>query len=239
VRPHHGPEGLAPDAPASHAAAGGLWGPFEMTLRGALDAPATARTTVAGWMAGHVDERTLADAQLVVGELVGNSVRHADTPDGAAVSVRLKIRGDAVHVEVQDGGTRGSITRRAPDLEDGGGFGLTLVEAIARRWGVARGAGTRVWAEIALATGARAAAVGPDAAGQERRRVAAVAALMRADTARRRASAAREARDRAITEYSRGSESRMADLHDAIARHHESLARRLRLRGADSDSDAA
>lgn len=238
MRPHHGPEGPAPDAPASYAAAGGVWGPFEMTLRGALDAPATARATVAGWMAGHVDEPTLADAQLLVGELVANSVRHADTPDGAPVSVRVKIRGDAVHLEVQDEGTRGSIIRRPPDLEDGGGFGLTLVEAISRRWGVARGAGTRVWAEIALATGARAPAVRSDAAGQEGR-AAAVAALMRAASARGRASAAREARDRAITEYSRGSQSRMADLHDAIARHHESLARRLRLRGADSDSDAA
>jgi len=221
-----------------------MWGPFEMTLRGALDAPATARVTVAGWMAGQVDEPTLADAQLLVGELVGNSVRHADTPDGAPVSVRLKILGDAVHLEVQDGGTRGSITRRAPDLQDGGGFGLTLVEAIARRWGVARDAGTRVWAEIALATGARAAAVGRDAAAPAHAaghgpRAAAVAALARAESARRRASAARAARDRATTEYARSSQSRVADLHAAIARHHEDLARGLRLRGADGDSDAA
>jgi anti-sigma regulatory factor (Ser/Thr protein kinase) len=232
------------DAPASDAAAGGLWGPFEVTLRGELDAPAMARATVAGWMAGQVDEPTLADAQLLVGELVGNSVRHADTPDGAPVSVRAKIRGDALHLEVQDGGTRGSITRRAPDLQDGGGFGLNLVEAISRRWGVARGAGTRVWAEIALATGARAAVVVPDAAGPAHapgaeRSAAAVAALMRANGARRRASAARHARDRATTEYARWSQSRVADLHAAIARHHEELARRLRLRGADSDPGVA
>jgi serine/threonine-protein kinase RsbW len=244
VRPHDGPEGPARDDSVSDPVAVCPWGPLEMTLAGDLDAPAIARATVAGWLAAQVDEPTLADAQLLVGELVANSVRHADTPDGAPVSVQGEIRGDALHLQVQDGGTSGSIARRAPDLQHGGGFGLNVVDAIARRWGVARGTGTRVWAEIALATVARAAAVVRDPAGAahlaaEERRAAAGAALMRTDSARRRASAAREATDRAVTEYGRRSRSLVADLHAAMARHHEDLARGLRLRGADSDSNAA
>jgi hypothetical protein len=41
----------------------------------------------------------------------------------------------------------------APDLKRGGGFGLNLVHALSRGWGVRRGAVgvTRVWAELPIA----------------------------------------------------------------------------------------
>jgi anti-sigma regulatory factor (Ser/Thr protein kinase) len=168
-----------------------------MTLARDLDAPAMARAAVAGWLAGQVDEPALGDAQQLVGALVANSVRHAAGPDGATVSVRVEIRGDALHLEVQDGGTSGSIVRRTVDLH-----------------------------------------APPAGRAAEERRAAAAAALMRAERAHRRASAARQARDQATTEYARRSQSRVADLNAAIARHHEDLARRLRL-GADSDPGAA
>jgi hypothetical protein len=48
---------------------GGVLAPFEMTLAGELDAQAMARAAVVGWPAGQVDDATLADAQLLVGEL--------------------------------------------------------------------------------------------------------------------------------------------------------------------------
>jgi serine/threonine-protein kinase RsbW len=243
MRSHHAaPEGHARDDPASDAFVGGF-GPFEMTLAGELDASAMARAAVGGWIAGRVDDATLAEAQLLVGELVGNSVRHADTPDGATVTVRVEIRGDALHLEVQDAGTSGSILRRPPDLEHGGGFGLNLVEALSRRWGVARDAGTRVWAEVGLA-GARGATVVPAPAASpdgaaEQRRAAALSAQARAGSAGRRARAARRAGERAATEYARRSHYRIADVHAAVARHHEDVARRLRLSGPDGGPEAA
>ena len=43
-----------------------------------------------------------------------------------------------------------SITRRAQDLHQGDGFGLSLVDGLSRRWGVERAVGTRVWAEIGI-----------------------------------------------------------------------------------------
>jgi hypothetical protein len=49
--------------------------------------------------------------------------------------------------------------------------------------------------------------------------------------------AARRAGDRAATEYARRAHTRVAELHAAIARHHEHSARTLR-RG-HSDPDAA
>jgi len=243
MRAHNAaPEGHARGNPASDPFSGDVFGPFEMTLAGELDAPAMARAAVGGWMAGRVDGATVADAQLLVGELVGNSVRHADTPDGASVTVRVEIRGDALHLEVRDAGTSGSILRRPPDLEYGGGFGLNLVEALSRRWGVARDAGTRVWAEVGLAgahgvTVVPALAASPDGAAEQR--AAVLSAQARAGRARRRARAARRAAERAATEYARRSHYRAADLHAAVARHHEDVARRLQLSGADGSTDAA
>jgi serine/threonine-protein kinase RsbW len=149
------PQQTAPPEPPRAAwppggVATGLVGPFELSLPAALDAPTAARAAITAWMAGHVSETMLADAQLLVGELVANSVRHADVADDAVVSVRAQLCADALRLEVEDRGNTGSIALRAPDLQHGGGFGLHLVEALCRCWGVNRDAGTRVWAELAL-----------------------------------------------------------------------------------------
>jgi serine/threonine-protein kinase RsbW len=149
MRPHHtAPPQPLPDGPPPGGFRSELVGPFEVTLPSEVDAPVAARTALVVWMAGHVAETMLADAQLLVGELVANSVRHADAADDAVVSVRAEIRGDALRMEVQDRGRTNAIARRAPDREHGGGFGLHLVELLSRRWGVNRDAGTRVWAEL-------------------------------------------------------------------------------------------
>jgi serine/threonine-protein kinase RsbW len=128
-----------------------LVGPFEVTLAAAPDAPAAARAAVSAWMAGHVSDAMLADAQLLVVELVANSVRHADVPAGAVVNVRARVGGGVLRLEVEDRGQTGSIAPRAPDLQHGGGFGLNVVDVLSRRWGVDRDAGTRVWAELSCA----------------------------------------------------------------------------------------
>ena len=138
------------EALPSDATARSPVGPFEVTLTAAPIAPAAARVAVGAWMAGHVTETMLADAQLIVGELVANSVRHADAPADAVVSVRAQVADDVLRLEVEDRGSSGSIARRAPDLENGGGFGLNVVETLSRRWGVHRDVGTHVWAELAF-----------------------------------------------------------------------------------------
>lgn len=138
------------EAPAGGATPGDLVGWFEVSLPSVPDAPAAARMAVSAWMAGHVSETVLADAQLLVVELVSNSVRHAEAPADAVISVRARASLDGVRLEVEDGGRTGSIARRAPDVENGGGFGLNVVERLSARWGVNRDAGTRVWAELAF-----------------------------------------------------------------------------------------
>jgi anti-sigma regulatory factor (Ser/Thr protein kinase) len=140
-----------PEAPLAGAMGACLVAPVELTLPTAIDAPAAARMAVAAWMAGHTGDTLLADAQLVVTELVTTSVRHAVAPADAVITVRAEVRGDILRLEVADLGDSGSIAPCAPDLDRGGGFGLHVVEVLSRRWGVSRGAGTRVWAELDFA----------------------------------------------------------------------------------------
>ena len=207
MRPHDtAPPQPSPDGLLPGAPQGDFIGPFEVTL---------------------------------AAEVVTNSVRHADTAGGAVVTVRAEIRGDALRVEVEDGGSGGSVARRAPDLLHGGGCGLNLVNALSRRWGVVRDAGTRVWAELAIP------AVACDSAGGSAvrtgshggvRQAAARAGPLRADNARRRAGAARRARESAATEPARGARDSVAYLHAARASHHH--AARTLPRGGDH-ADAA
>ena len=142
------------EGPPSCAAPDDLAGPFEVTLAGGPDAPADARAAVSAWMAGHVSEAMLADAQLLVVELVANSIRHAEVPGDAVIRVCAQIRAGVVRLEVEDRGRTGSIVRRAPDPQgEGGGFGLNVVAMLSARWGVNRDVGTCVWAELALPAG--------------------------------------------------------------------------------------
>jgi len=122
--------------------------PFELDLLSTPDAPAAARAAVSAWIGRRLTDAMLVDLRLLVGELVANSVVHADVPTGSVVSVRARLDADALRVEVGDFGTGGTIALRTPDLADGGGFGLNVVDAVSRRWGVHRDGGTQVWAEL-------------------------------------------------------------------------------------------
>ncbi len=151
MRPQQDSPGPARKAFRRGAVRRDVAGLLEVTLPSAAGAPAAARAAVSAWVAGRVSELVLADAQLLVVELVTNSVRHARAPADAVITVRVRVCGDVVRVEVEDDGRTEPIARRAPDLQDGGGFGLNLVEGLSVRWGVDRTAGTRVWADIPVA----------------------------------------------------------------------------------------
>jgi anti-sigma regulatory factor (Ser/Thr protein kinase) len=83
------------------------------------------------------------DAQLLVSELVSNSVRHAGLGRDDLIRVTADWSGDRLRVHVRDGArpTRaspiaGSI-RPAPGAESG--WGLYLVDRLASRWGTTAG----------------------------------------------------------------------------------------------------
>ena len=94
----------------------------------------------------------LADAHIVLSELVTNSVCHGGSADGEELVVRLELMPGVLRIEVEDSGRAGAVAPRTPDLAGGGGgFGLVLVQALSERWGLERVAagGTRVWAQLA------------------------------------------------------------------------------------------
>ena len=83
------------------------------------------------------------DAQLLVSELVSNSVRHAGLGRDDLIRVTADWSGDRLRVHVRDGGrprraspVSGSI-RPAPGAESG--WGLYFVDRLASRWGTTTG----------------------------------------------------------------------------------------------------
>jgi anti-sigma regulatory factor (Ser/Thr protein kinase) len=125
-------------------------GRLEVVVASGLDAPAAARAAVTAWLSPQVADQVLDDAQLLVSELVTNSVRHAQLAAGATVRVSVEICDGFVRLEVEDPGDV-ALGAVAPDREHGGGFGLFLVEALAQRWGSKHEGTTCVWAELAIA----------------------------------------------------------------------------------------
>jgi anti-sigma regulatory factor (Ser/Thr protein kinase) len=116
-------------------------------------APATARSLLAPWLRDRVAADVLDSVQLLLSELVSNSVRHSGASAGELAVVRVRLTRDTVRLEVEDPGRGGVIAPRSPNLQRGDGLGLNVVQALSRRWGPKRVAagGTRVWAQLARA----------------------------------------------------------------------------------------
>ena len=95
-----------------------------------------------------VPPSTVDDAQLLVSELVANSMRHARIGPNDTIRVTAEVEKGRLRVDVIDGG-RGDLPpvaggiRPSPGAESG--WGLYLVETLATRWG--HGAG-RYWFEL-------------------------------------------------------------------------------------------
>lgn len=121
---------------------------MDMSLRLPADpnAPATARKTIADAL-GDVPGRTLGIAQLIVSELVTNSVCHASgTP---SIGLHVATTAEQIRIEVSDEGAGfdpGIV--HAPDAPVG--WGLHIIDRVADRWGVVPGPPTSSWAEVDL-----------------------------------------------------------------------------------------
>jgi anti-sigma regulatory factor (Ser/Thr protein kinase) len=116
-----------------------------LRLSGGSTAPARARSAVRSL------DRTLADLRddvdLLVSELVTNSVLHADADH---VELHAEASPSGVHIEVSDPGPGFDKegAKREPSIKGDGGFGLHIVEMVANRWGVERQRSAFVWFEI-------------------------------------------------------------------------------------------
>jgi two-component sensor histidine kinase len=113
---------------------------FTIELTPDSSAPRAARQATTDHAAGLSDERLHA-AVLLVSELVTNSISHGV----GSVILRLGLHDDLLRVEVRDEGQGTPAIRDDPGAD--GGWGLRLVDALAKRWGV-RENETMVWFEI-------------------------------------------------------------------------------------------
>lgn len=113
------------------------------------EAPASARAAIVGFFEERgVSAQTLATLTLLVSELVSNAVIHSDAPPVSAIELFARALEDGgVRVEVTDQGSGFSPGPRDPDRHRGG-YGLFLVDKQAKRWGVERKHGVRVWFEL-------------------------------------------------------------------------------------------
>ena len=87
----------------------------------------------------------VAEAELMVSELIGNAIVHA----GTEITVSVRCASDRALVEVHDGSPIIPQPKR-PEVLRAGGLGLPIVQALALRWGVepCAGDGKTVWFEV-------------------------------------------------------------------------------------------
>lgn len=108
-----------------------------------------------GELSGLVSEEQLWALRLLVTELLTNSIRHAALTDEDLILLRVLTPEGAIRVEVEDPGRGfGAPAVREPDMQQGGGLGLHLLDKMADRWGVESQPGqspaTLVWFEVEL-----------------------------------------------------------------------------------------
>ena len=107
-------------------------------------APGIARELVRGL---SVDDPTRETLELIISELVTNSVVHGDDSAGDEVALRIKCEPERVNGEVCGPGSAFEWERHEPDLMEPGGLGLMLVDKLAENWGIRRDGETCVWFE--------------------------------------------------------------------------------------------
>jgi anti-sigma regulatory factor (Ser/Thr protein kinase) len=100
-------------------------------------------------LAVGVFDSAVADAALVISELLSNAIRHARPLHGSWLRVAWTVDGGSLEVAVSDGG---SPTRPRPahaPRSSLGGRGISIIEHLSRAWGVRADEGMlTVWAVL-------------------------------------------------------------------------------------------
>jgi anti-sigma regulatory factor (Ser/Thr protein kinase) len=118
-------------------------GSVDFTLARDPNAVAQARRLVAELCAAEPDREDLDRAKLLVSELVTNALVHGQ----GMITLRVDLDEDRLLVEVIDEGSGLEQVIRQTDPKRPGGWGLSIVDAEASRWGVHEGL-AHVWFEV-------------------------------------------------------------------------------------------
>ncbi|GAB3106949.1 hypothetical protein GCM10027055_01840 [Janibacter alkaliphilus] len=114
------------------------------------DSVPLVREAVASDLAARgVSEQVVGEAELVVTELVTNSLRHARPLPDHTVRIHWKARNDNVEVEVSDAGGDTVPAPAARAVWATSGRGLRIVRSLAHEWGVTQDEKqVNVWAAL-------------------------------------------------------------------------------------------
>jgi anti-sigma regulatory factor (Ser/Thr protein kinase) len=131
---------------ARHAA-----GEVELSIPLSPLAPRAARLALEDAATG-VPQPALVVAQLLLSELVSNSVRHSNLPPDSPIHVRFQAAPETLRIEVEDSGWGFTVPPSPTGDDHEGGWGLYVMSYLADRWGIERpDVATRVWFEVDLA----------------------------------------------------------------------------------------
>ena len=117
----------------------------QVHLEGGPEAASAARAVIREQLAGRVDDSTLDDMQLLVSEVVTNGIRHGD----GDIDLEVLLNDSRALVRCVDTGPGFDPGSPAPHADGSGGYGLMLVDRLAKRWGVKRDHVCCVWFELA------------------------------------------------------------------------------------------
>ena len=118
---------------------------FSFQFPPADDAPAQARAALEVFDQILAPE-VLEDLQLVVSELVTNSVKFGPKRS-ITLSLQIEAFGRVLGEVIDQGDGERAKVEMFPEPSLDGGWGLHLVDRVAKRWGVHEGS-THVWFEI-------------------------------------------------------------------------------------------
>lgn len=118
-----------------------------------MSTPGIARTRLAAFLTVHrAPPAVIDDALIVISEMIANAVSHGAPDDEGSMEISWTLNGDLLELSVQDSGQGGSLKPIDFDEDSLSGRGLSIINRVADRWWVDMSAGTRVNAELNLAT---------------------------------------------------------------------------------------
>lgn len=118
-------------------------------MHGGFKGAAEARRSL-GELAGLVPPDVFENAVFLVNELVTNAIRHGMIGAAGEIDISVDATPERLRVEVINAGRGALVQQRTPDMGEGSGWGLHLVESLSNRWGSSDDGRTLVWFEIDL-----------------------------------------------------------------------------------------